>query len=351
MKTNKFYVPILKWKKGEQEALKNLTNDRQSKITPLIEIIDYQRPDVFLECLKVCYPFPVFIDTIIAAEDDRDFLLSILQESHTHDQQIYPIFYFDDLQEAELFAKAGTHIGIRIPLPEDIDGPSYADLFDAIKKLKLGYKEMLIDLILDANIISEKIDANRQFREVKDVIKCFLLDEIFYNSVIISSTSFPESISSVPAGGLASFSRYDFKIFERVHEDPLFSKIKDYLIYSDYGVTKFTDTEIDFSIVRYILPKVKYTTCDKYLVLKGQKDRNTRKTIVGYKELSNKVIDLEDYYGENFSHGDLEIKERALGLNKKGPGNNTNWVTIAANHHIAVVLEQLSSLYETSTSP
>lgn len=340
-------MPIIKWKKGEQEALKNLTDEQKSKIVPLIEITDYENPSIILECLNICFPYPVFIDTIIAAEDDRDFLFSIIQEIRKTKQRVCPVLYFDDIQKfSQSLIEVTKHIGIRIPIPEDIDSPNYDIIFKTIKKFKQNNKKMLIDIILDVNVITENIDANRQLRETKDVIKRFLLHASFYNAIIISSTSFPESISSVPAGGQTSYSRYDFKLFKNIYEDSLFQKIKNALIYSDYGVTKFTDTEIDFSKIRYILPKVKYTTFDKYLVLKGQKDKETRETVIGYIELANIILSSDDYCGEDFSFGDLEIKERALGLNKKGPGNNGNWVTIAANHHIAVVVEQLSKFFE-----
>ncbi|TYP56813.1 beta family protein [Thermosediminibacter litoriperuensis] len=345
MSNKKCYVPVLKWKKGEQEALKNLTSDQKTKIIPLIEITDYQDPISILKSLHSCYANPIFIDTIIAAEDDRDFLLSIVRESKENNQQVFPVFYFDDFPEViKPFIEYVEHIGIRVPIPEDIEGPSYEELFKTIKEFK-DNNNILIDIILDLNVITDRKEANRQLSEVKNVIQNFLLNRSFYNSIIISSTSLPESISSVPAGGQASFLRYDIMLFKRIYEFPMFDGIKNKLIYSDYGVTKFTDTEIDFSRIKYILPKIKYTTYNEYLVLKGQKDNRTKETIKGYVDLSKEILSSKYYFGENFSFGDLEIKERAYGLNGKGPGSNTNWVTIAANHHIAVVVEQLSKFF------
>lgn len=37
---------------------------------PLIEIIDYEEPKNILNSLENCYPNPLFIDTIIAAETE-----------------------------------------------------------------------------------------------------------------------------------------------------------------------------------------------------------------------------------------------------------------------------------------
>lgn len=95
--------------------------------------------------------------------------------------------------------------------------------------------------------------------------------------------------------------------------------------------------------MRYgVLPKARYTLEDQYWILKGAKDRRTNRWIRGAKDLAEDIFKSTHYFGESFSFGNLEIKERALQI--KGPGNSTNWVTIAANHHIAVVLEQLSKM-------
>lgn len=337
------YVPILKWKKGEQEALKNLSEKQESRIIPLIEITDYEEATAILNSLTNSFSKSVYIDTSIAAEDDREYLLSIVEEFKANDKSIFPILYFDDLQDiGDQVADLATRVGLKIPVPEDIEGPNYEDIFEVIKNLK-SKNDIIIDIILDLGVITEKKEASRAVRDIKDVIKQFLLSNSFCNYIIISLTSFPESISSIPAGGSASYPRYDITIFNKVLETPDFADIRSKLIYSDYGVTKFTETELDFSLLQHgILPKVKYTTYDKYLVYKGQRDRYTRQLIKGYRELAKEIFDSPSYFGESFSFGDLEIKERANGLNGKGPGNNTNWVTIAANHHIAVVIEQLS---------
>jgi len=36
---HRHYVPVVKWKRGERVALRNLTSDVREKITPLIELL------------------------------------------------------------------------------------------------------------------------------------------------------------------------------------------------------------------------------------------------------------------------------------------------------------------------
>ncbi|MMZ66203.1 hypothetical protein D1872_286780 [compost metagenome] len=74
---------------------------------------------------------------------------------------------------------------------------------------------------------------------------------------------------------------------------------------------------------------------------KGQKDTKTKKFIRSSKDIANYIFSSPNFYGQTFSFGDADIKERALG--NKGPGNSKDWVTIAANHHIVVVLSELSN--------
>lgn len=345
MKSDFTYIPILKWKKGEQEALKHLTDEQKNRILPILELVNYEGPETIINNIKDCYSNPVYIDTIIADEEDRDFLISIIEEGEKNNIEIYPICYIDDL--ADLFIKLPSYtnrLGIKIPVPEDIDGPSYESIFTLLKKFQNEYK-VLLDIILDLDFINDKRDANRQFKDAKEVINEYLLHKNFYNLIIISATSFPESLSSVPAGAKVNYYRFDILIYKKLLEFFNKTDIKDKLIYSDYGVTKYTDSDIDFSKLRHgILPKIRYTLDTSYLILKGERERMTRKLIKNYVDLAKEIIESDYYYGENFSYGDLEIKERALGINKKGPGNNTNWVTISANHHIAVVIEQLSNL-------
>ena len=338
------YVPILKWCKGEQEALKNLTSEQKLKIIPLLEITDIVEPSIFIRHLKDCFNGLVYIDTYIAAEDDRDYLLSLISELSDNNVEAVPILYYEDLAlNFKLFISSVNRFAIRIPVPGEIDTPEYKDIFNQIESLKS--ENLQFDIILDLSTISDGREARNQYMEVREILESNFIGKSFYSSIIIAATSFPENLSKLEAGNDLEIKRYDFMIYKKLLETDSIKSLLPNLIYSDYGVTKFTDFDIDFKYLRYgVLPKVKYTTEESYKILKGKKDRATRTMIRGYKDLAKEVCNSDYYYGENFSFGDLEIKERAYALNKKGTGNSTNWVTIAANHHIAVLVEQLSNI-------
>ncbi|MFV0516510.1 MAG: beta family protein [Aminipila sp.] len=338
---NQFYVPVLKWKKGEQFALKELFPHQRNGIIPLLEITDYLTPEVILENINSCHNQPVYIDTLIAAQDDRDYLISVTEQSIQNACPIYPVLYYDDFPEiSEELKSFVKRIAYRISLPESIDGPDLYETIQTIEEFHHKNQDLLIDIILDLGVVVKENEVSRELAETKDTLKKYFLNKSFFNKIIICVSSFPENITNVAAGETVTFKRYDIKLFKKIINNVDFEVLKESLIYADYGVTKFTDTELDFTKMKYgILPKVKYTTANEYIVLKGKRNK-AKQMELGYVELSKKIVDSDYYYGEEFSFGDKEIKIKAS--NGKGPGNNQNWVTIVANHHIAAVIDQLS---------
>lgn len=231
---------------------------------------------------------------------------------------------------------------LRVPVPEELDGPDHSTIFETVANWKKNV-QISLDIMLDLSVIADKREANLLYSELVTLINQHLVKNPMFDRIILAMTCFPKDLSSISSGESKFFERYELKLFQKILHK-FNNDIKSKLIFSDYGVTKFTDTELDFSKMRYgPLPKIRYTTPNHYWVLKGAKNRVTGEWIRSRQAMANEILKSSYYYEEHFSFGDLEIKERALG--KKGPGNNTNWVTIDANHHITVVIEELSSLY------
>ncbi|MBN1042546.1 hypothetical protein DVW07_10795 [Clostridium botulinum] len=344
MKTN--YIPILKWKKGEQVALSNLSATHKQSITPLVELTDLIEPHDFISTLQSCYDLPIYLDTDIASEDDSDYLVSILEESFKSDTVIYPVIHYNNIDIIDSLPETSI-VAIKIGVPEEIDGPSFDDIFDSIKYLKSNKPSLNMDIILDLGLILNNSEANSQYRDVKNLLKDYFIGKNFFNSIIICATSFPENLSKVEAGEKILFKRFDYLIYKKILSN--FQMLNKFFKYSDYGVTKFTDSDIDFSMMKYgILPKLKYTFEESYLLWKGKRKKLSKELEISYYDLAEELLNSKYYYGKSFSFGDLDIHERYEKAKKKGTkkcGNGTTWVAISANHHIAVVIEQLSKLF------
>lgn len=340
----KRYVPILKWKSGEQIALAHLRPEHKTVIIPFLELVNPQTPAEILKQLEGCYDFPVYIDTSMIDQEDEQHLTTLMQEAKNAEKEIYPVVYYEDFTElADQLSNLTNRMLLRVSVPEEIDGPDYSTIFSKVVNWKQG-KQVFLDVMLDLYVLADERKAKVLYSELKSVINKHLATNPVFDRVIIAMTCFPENLSSLPSGESKFFKRYEIKIFQKLLHEVSNDHIKSRLLFSDYGVTKFTDTDIDFSQMRYgPLPKIRYTTPEHYWVLKGAKNRVTDTWIRSRQDMASEILNSKYYYGENFSFGDLEIKERAL--EKKGPGNNTNWVAIDANHHITVVIEELSKLF------
>lgn len=341
------YVPILKWRKGEQLALKNLNVPQRQLLTPLIEVVDDLDSDKFAESLDKCYEYPIYVDTFNVERTEITLLAQLITELNNRKREAYPVLYFDNLiRDFTSMSSHANRIAIRIPIPEQIDGPNYEEYIDEIGRCNKNHPNVLIDLILDLGVIDNEKEASYSLNATKDFLANYISGNFVYNKIILAVTSFPENLQTVPKAGSIEYKRLDYLIFKKIYQDTNLAHLKDFILYADYGVTKFSDSEIDFSKLRYgVLPKVRYTTNTVYWVLKGDKDVQSRTLTKNYCDLANDILNSSKYYGENFSFGDMDIKERALGLNKKGPGGHKEWVTISANHHLVVLIQQLSNLY------
>lgn len=336
------YLPILKWKQGEREALAQLSPKQKSKVTPIVEIVDERSPDQFIEELEF-YQDMVYFDTLVV-DEDRSLLKLLIDKAYKGHKLLAPVLYPNDIIDANRlpFDKV-TSIAVRLPVPENIEGPIYSNTFRMLQQLATQYS-LKISLIIDLGIITESREASIAYALLGMFLKQFSVELVKYKQVAMCSSSFPETLTGIEAGSSASYRRYDIQLFQRLLNDASgTTSIHNRLAYSDYGVTKFTETDIDFSRLRYgILPKVRYTTDESYYVLKGKRDHTTGEMIVSYKDLARQLKSAEFYYGRDFSYGDAMISEIAMPNDRIG--NSMNWVTYCVNHHVSVVIAQLSIL-------
>lgn len=346
---NKIYYPVLKWKSGEKRALRKVGLNMTKNIRPIIEIIDDIEPKVFMDELSAYDHFEsFFIDSLYLDEGEPGFLENLIKGDYTSNKKIIPVLDYHDFKiRYENFSNHTNEFLVKIPIPADFEGDNYDEMFSYLNSIeKQGVK---IIYYLSLGLITDRNTANYKYNEVKNVLSNHFSNTDSEN-IIISCTSFPGNFSDINSGENKKYYRYDIKIFKQLLKDINDAQLTRKLSFSDYGVTKFTESEIDFSRLRYgVLPKARYTLDDYYWILKGKRDNLTGEIIINHHVLAKKIYDSKHYYGKDFSFGDLEILERAQKHKdndpntKVGPGNNTNWVTIDVSHHLAVVVKQLSS--------
>lgn len=329
------YYPILKWKKGEQEALKNLKET--SNFCPILEVIDDCSPADFFNSLSICYGATVCFDVNRLNPERFDEFISYVKDNHI---PASPVLYVEDIL-THAFSSIPQKFFVKIPIPVDFDGPTFGEIVNRLS----AFDNCDINLILDAGEVLDPRTANTTFDSYARTLSENISKLSNFTNIIICLTSFPAQLT-IDSGEDITYKRYDFLIFKRLIElfnsSPLYSKLQ----YSDYGVTKFTETELDFSKMKYgVLPKVKYTTDSHYIVKKGEKDRINNIFTRSYIDIAKEIVNSSYFYGKKFCYGDSCIYEKATQINSK-PGGATQWVTYCANHHLSVLMEQLSNLCE-----
>ena len=331
MNNTNHYYPILKWKAGEKNALAQLKH-KSGCFTPIIELVVPCVAETFFEELVPLYNEPIFLDLTHYPGSSEKLLEEFISYAVGNNQEFIPVISYENLSLIPRLQD--TKIAIKLTVPEANNVMSNEALLAFLSQM---YPNNQFIIILDGGLVLNQSTANSSYNSFKKLLSTPYLASASFDQVIVTLTSFPEQLNIPPAGENHYFERYDINIYRYLlrhfKENSVFHKLS----YADYGVTKFTDSELDFSKMKNgILPKIKYTTFDSYIVLKGKKSVRT------YTDMSKEIIESDYYFGKDFSFGDLDIYKR--GTKQSGPGNNTQWVTINANHHISVVLEQLSNL-------
>lgn len=334
MNINPKYVPILKWKKGEQGALKELQKSIKDAIIPLIEITPDFNEDKLESSLKIW--------------ENRIFYFDVIPECYETDEQIYfrllkkldpnfviPVVCIDDDLESIDSANSLSNLGIalRITTNEIDEIDEYLD--DIIKKIKPSN----IDLIIDISSINDD-NSKEKFTLFKALISSIPTPKDFRN-IILSGSSFPESLKSV--------GKYDYGIFARLELDfwkkctkKLSTKYDTNFVYSDYCINN--PKYVDFVPGMSPYFNIRYTSEDYFIVFKGDMVKKGGLDSENVQSLCNKLLSLDEFMGPDFSCGDNYIYTRATDDEVESYGNLSTWRKVGTNHHITFVINQLSNL-------
>ncbi|WP_342045957.1 beta family protein [Bacillus sp. OTU530] len=329
------YVPILKCKQGEKDALYSLKDSVKDEIVPLLEIT----PDVVAK------------GNFNGVEDfwkDRPFILDISPEyrQELSDEEYYkligkcnkeqaiPVIKLADNEEriTRLIAEYANGVALRLYLHEILDDDFELNYDEFSTKLDLRNTDLIIDV---QHVESSKInEASFLIRGALNLIEGIGGE---YRNVIFSSNSFPETLQ-VEKYELSAIPRVETNLFEKVK--PYFSKKKVNLIYSDYSINHWSF----FEFVRGMQPSfnIRYTAEDFYIVYKGDTVKKGGLKIEKVQEGCNLLVSSIYFKGKDYSWGDNEIHEKATGETTR-PGGLTTWRAIGTNHHITFIVDLLSS--------
>lgn len=322
------YVPILKFKLGEQNALVHLKDVTKQQIIPLLEIQEGTTPEQVQEKISTCWNdnlyyfdvtenlYPEYFDYLELC--NREYVIPVLSLGDD----------IDTINSATELSSNGCAIRI------------YASNFT---NLTVTLNELInqnltpnnVDLLIDLKTLSADISE-------KIIILSAMLTQIpnisSFRSVIVSGTSFPENFNSVPTNGSNQFRRSEAQLYSYCSEQSTALNFE--YIYSDYGIS--TADHVEPSQFMNPAFKIKYSTPEYYCCYKGLTNRNRGLNISNIQPLCRELVHSTYFSGSDFSYADAYIHNISSG-NARTAGNNTTWVTIGQNHHIELITNLLSN--------
>lgn len=357
MATDWKYLPILKWKQGEQLALRNLTAAQWKGLVPLLELQPIlAAPDyaslkanlpTYLEdrvANKLCKAVPpgsaVAIDTSSLSVGTPSQLQLLIWTCHLlqgllPSHMIVPVFHASKLEDFDALPNqhqkrlnAFPEIMLRIIIDQFKPSQVSSSVSELVSH---GINKKNIHILIDQYSIVER-DPNECFKNAKPYADNAIGTKCA--SVTIAGGAFPVNLMG-RRSGLSTIPRVEWKTW------CLFRKSGEYstLRYSDYTVTNPAplEAEIDPSKLNPSIA-IRYAVTETWRLYKGSQFKKAPKN--EYKNLCKLLVSDAHYSGENFSYGDSQYK-LASETTKETNGTPSSWRKEATNHHIVLTASSL----------
>lgn len=349
----KTYVPILKWRMGEYQALYRLSNEAKESITPLLLIppieYDFEEEKMKKTADEHILPFPKKFDEKWGKGKALIDIHESLELASVTGGKFALEHVFDELRERECAAipvagmsrvEAYTNqvqrivntdkrgVCLRASFTELMRHDFNTRLTEVCKKLGVGLSD--IDIVLDLgepeNFEPLDVFAKLVLGKMRSING---LDD--FRSLVVAGMSLKLSEVKKPGGEVP---RLEWALYKEI-----ITRLADTRIpsYGDYTVETPKFLEMD---MRLINPagKIVYTCDNTWLIPKGGSFRKDNSQMTGH---CAEIMKSGHYSGSKFSFGDKRITDTGNGL--ESCGNQTTWKQVAVNHHIEKVVDQLAN--------
>lgn len=349
------YVPLLKGKRGEFNALAQLSHKVKSLITPFIDVPRVSRSDeeeIDVHLMKIVNNLklswgtenPIFIDLA-----DIDLTQRTADGSH-------PVKYlFGLLRAASIRAIPCTgpidrdsdyNNAIATVLKEDNSGICIRILYEDMDSIE-ELSEAINDLLGLLTITRQDVHLLLDFKDIRngDIAKLArkavriinnLHNIASWKTLTMAASGYPDSLSSVKGDSTAEINRLEFLLWGSVISD---KTVKRHPSFGDYGIVHPILLELDPRTMRSSA-KIRYTLNDRWLIIKGHSLKKEPK-FKQYHNLSGQLANKKEFIGAHYSWGDDYIAKCAM--KTVTSGNLETWVKVDTNHHLTFVSEQIAN--------
>lgn len=329
------YIPVIKWQKYEQVALKQTDAALVPRMKPCIEARTSTQHTNLVKNLQAVWPHEAYVDYAnplgeLSAQRQAD-LMAFLKVAAAAQLPVSPVIgpaYLTSLGAPFLKATATfPSIAIRVRLNSlQLSPQVFQQVTGSLATLKAAGRQA--ELFVDLGV-SPEVWAPADVTAFGMTMQ--LLSGVGYSSVHLISGAFPSSLASVKTGS-ARFERNDWKFWEAVSASVPTLTIG----YGDYG-TLSPEWSEQILERRSNSIAIRYTSDDNWLVL-----RAAGKTAPDSVALSQILVhSYADFIGNGYSYGDDLLEQRAdpnVAMKQKKCGHYH--ITEAWSHHVAYVLKE-----------
>ncbi|WP_068274804.1 beta family protein [Aldersonia kunmingensis] len=364
------YIPILKARLGEFYALDHIRQEMAPNFTPLIEFVptgdeldddgepisDRVTATVRKTAERLAKNWPEPTDVIIdlhALPSINGYypVAEVIDQFFTEDRtQVIPTCRPGDATDDRLmdrlrlslsnFETRATCIRLSDEDLDERDEPISTTLDRLLEKLDISADH--VDLILDFGAVNETTAsfAARIARLI--ILDLPHLDE--WRSLTLAAGGFPSNLDDVSPETLTEVPRWELTTWRNVR-DRLRGRSR-VPTFGDYAVAYPGQlAPVPFAPA----PQIRYTAAEGWLVLKGRK--NNRRGNNQFLDICHAIAQHAEFTPE-LSWGDERIADNAQYANQDPapqaakPGNAMVWRAIGTSHHIAHVVNRLSTAGE-----
>ncbi len=362
----KSYIPILRWRAAEMNAIKKLSLSDRENVTPLVELVMpapsfnedgevvktpkekfmNSLPNITKDLFESCGQNTVFIDAHLLDSDIRASSLEQILFQDNFGLFMIPVTYIIPVTSTNAdkvtreitvnYAKKSGHgLCIRIDKSHLQEDGVFSHVSYFVESNKLNIENT--DLFIDLRVISEGfVIANlaKQLAEIPNLKK--------WRSFIIAGGVFPKDLTQFTAGDVHRLDRLDWKLWNALRDIQL-PRVPSF---SDYTIQcpDYEPVNIPGSV------SIRYTADENWWIFRGKKpgviNKITHEKGPGREQYIGHARTLKNrsfYKGVDYSFGDAEIARIAHPDNVR-TGNPTTWLTIGINHHITLTAHQIASL-------
>ena len=345
------YVPVLKVKRGEKNALRSISPTLQLRITPLLEIVERKHdkaPTVdahlntaFKDLAESVRPYSrCFLDTREIAPDGPAAAEQVFQKASDLGLIFTPVTGISRTADIAAALRHQTHgVALRLTRDEFEDGSLAGKIRSFMDQHSLAPEQT--DLIIDLGAVDDLITEG--IRALRDAFMAEVPDHPRWRTFTISACAFPSSMGGVERHSHSFVERSDWiawrdDLYNCRHSVLRLPTFSDCAIQHPKGVEGFNPRTMQVSAA------VRYTASDNWLLIKGEGTRTTPPS-KQFPELATQLVYghlRSHFYGEGHCAGCESMNAAADG--SSGLGSAEAWRRLGTIHHITTVVQELASL-------